>query len=71
MPQVKCSVSNCTYWGQGNQCEADMIMVEIDQHSHKKLDAEFANEFEYDTHHHDNARSSRETCCHTFKSKHA
>ncbi|WP_155116357.1 DUF1540 domain-containing protein, partial [Paenibacillus larvae] len=20
MPEVKCSVSNCTYWGEGNNC---------------------------------------------------
>jgi hypothetical protein len=28
MPKdVKCEVNNCTYWGQGNLCEADQIYV--------------------------------------------
>ncbi len=66
---VKCSVSNCTYWGEGNKCVADMIMVEVDQHSRKDFNAEFANEYAYDTEHQDAASSSRETCCHTFKPK--
>jgi len=69
MPTVKCSVSNCTYWGQGNNCEADMIMVEIDRHANKSFDAEFADEYRYDSEHTDAASSSAETCCHTFKPK--
>ncbi len=24
---VKCEVQNCTYWGQGNACNADSIYV--------------------------------------------
>ncbi|WP_232700121.1 DUF1540 domain-containing protein [Brevibacillus daliensis] len=69
MPEVKCSVSNCTYWGQGNNCVAKAIMVEIDAHAKAKYNAEFAGEIAYDTSHQDQATTSRETCCHTFKPK--
>ena len=27
MPEVKCSVSNCSFWGQGNLCQASAIVV--------------------------------------------
>jgi hypothetical protein len=69
MPDVKCSVSNCTYWAKGNNCQADMIMVEVDPHANKNFNAEFAGEYGYDSEHKDAASSARETCCHTFKAK--
>ncbi|QOS99133.1 DUF1540 domain-containing protein [Brevibacterium sp. JNUCC-42] len=69
MPEVKCSVASCTYWGQGNNCNAEAIMVEIDAHANKKYNAEMAGEFGYDTEHRDYATTSRETCCHTFQPK--
>lgn len=28
--RIRCSVSNCHYWGQGNTCEASSIMVTSD-----------------------------------------
>ncbi|WP_153944813.1 DUF1540 domain-containing protein, partial [Acinetobacter baumannii] len=35
MPQgVKCSVSNCVYYAQGNNCAAEAIMVDIDPRAH-------------------------------------
>lgn len=68
MPQVKCSVSNCAYWSQGNNCSADMIMIDIDKHANKKFDAEFAGE-SFDTEHTDHAMNTKDTCCHTFKPK--
>ncbi|GIO10407.1 hypothetical protein J31TS6_64350 [Brevibacillus reuszeri] len=69
MPQVKCSVANCAYWGEGNNCSADMIMVEIDAHANANFKEEFAGEFEYASQHQDKAKSSSQTCCHTFKPK--
>lgn len=30
MPEVKCSVSNCSFWGQGNFCQASAIIVQPD-----------------------------------------
>lgn len=68
MPLVKCSVSNCSYWDKGNNCNADAIMIEIDQHANKKFDTEFAGE-SFDSEHRDIATTSSLTCCHTFKKK--
>lgn len=64
---VKCSVANCTYWGEGNNCNADMIMVEVDSHARANFKEEFAGEYEHATEHKDKASTSAETCCHTFK----
>jgi len=69
MPEVKCSVSNCAYWAAGNNCSADMIMVEIDSHATTKFNEEFAGEYGYDSTHKDTASTSSSTCCHTFKPK--
>ncbi|MGU3469967.1 DUF1540 domain-containing protein [Paenibacillus sp. D51F] len=69
MPKgVACSVSNCAFWGQGNQCGADAINIEIDQHAHADLSAEFADE-DLGVNHQDSAKESSVTCCHTFKPK--
>ncbi|MNO73938.1 hypothetical protein D3C76_649180 [compost metagenome] len=67
-PIVKCSVSNCSYWGEKNVCKADLIMIDIDEHASRKYDAEFAGET-FTTDHQDAAASSSATCCHTFKPK--
>lgn len=67
-PIVKCSVSNCTYWGDKNVCQADLIMIDIDSHASRDYKAEFAGE-SFDTAHRDVAESSSATCCHTFKPK--
>ncbi|MNN89619.1 hypothetical protein D3C81_2074600 [compost metagenome] len=68
MPDVKCAVSNCTYWNKGNNCGAARIMIEVDQHANAKFDAEFAGEG-FDTEHQDLASNVKNTCCHTFKPK--
>ncbi len=68
MPEVKCSVANCAYWGQGNNCQADVIMIEVDKHANANFNEEFAGE-SFDTEHKDTASNTRNTCCHTFKSK--
>lgn len=67
-PQVKCSVSNCVYYKQGNNCGADLIMVEVDKHANMNFNEEFAGET-FDSEHQDQAKSSSKTCCHTFKPK--
>lgn len=66
MPEVKCAVSNCEYWAKGNQCHADAIMIEIDQHANARFDTEFAGE-SFDSEHKDAARNVANTCCHTFE----
>lgn len=68
MTQVKCSVSNCAYYKEGNNCGADLIMIDVDKHSKMNYNEEFAGEG-FDTEHQDAAKSSSTTCCHTFKSK--
>lgn len=68
IPQVRCSVSNCEYWNEGNKCVADTIMIEIDQHADAKFNEEFAGE-SFDTEHQDYAASVSNTCCHTFSPK--
>ncbi|WP_040948398.1 DUF1540 domain-containing protein [Gorillibacterium massiliense] len=67
-PMVKCSVANCSYWGDGNKCNADAIMIDIDAHAKTDYSAEFAGE-SFDSEHQDRASSTKETCCHTFKKK--
>ncbi|CAJ1001752.1 MULTISPECIES: DUF1540 domain-containing protein [Bacillales] len=69
MPIVKCSVSNCEYWSEGNNCSAEMIMVEIDSHAHANFKEEFAGEYGHDSQHKDQVNDSSQTCCHTFKPK--
>lgn len=65
--EVKCSVSNCSYWGQGNNCVAPSIMVEVDRHAN--FSTEMADEFGIQTEHKDRASDSAQTCCRTFKPK--
>ncbi|MFI2857454.1 DUF1540 domain-containing protein [Paenibacillus sp. JSM ZJ436] len=67
-PYVKCSVSNCNYWGEQNVCQADMIMIEIDKHSDVHLNDEFADEAFVDNHR-VVADTSSSTCCLTFRPK--
>lgn len=64
---VKCSVSNCHFWGESNVCRAEQIMIEIDSHSTANLNEEFGDEYTSD--HKDTANSSSSTCCLTFRPK--
>lgn len=68
MTQVKCSVDNCEYWKSGNNCGADLIMIEVDRHASNNFNEEFAGEA-FQTKHQDQAAEASATCCHTFKSK--
>jgi hypothetical protein len=69
MPQVevKCSVANCTFYAEGNNCAAPAIMVEVDRHAN--YSEEFAQDLGIQTEHKDSASDSAETCCRTFKPK--
>ncbi|MEH7087009.1 DUF1540 domain-containing protein [Neobacillus drentensis] len=68
MPKVEvaCSIANCSFYGEGNVCTADKIMVEIDNHA--RYDTEFSSELG-EKNHVDTAGTSAETCCKTFKPK--
>lgn len=65
-PLVKCTVSNCHYWGEHNLCRAEEIVIEIDKHVGSKFKEEYAEEMT-DKGHHDHASTSSATCCLTFK----
>jgi len=67
-PMVKCSVDNCEYWAEGNNCVADTIMIEINAHAHKDL-PESSGGQKYDTGHQDHASDVADTCCHTFEER--
>lgn len=47
---VKCSVENCKFWNQGQQCSASAIEVNVDGGGQQ-------------------ASYTKETNCHTFKTK--
>ncbi|KPV45271.1 DUF1540 domain-containing protein [Alicyclobacillus ferrooxydans] len=64
--EVKCSVSNCEYWAEGNDCVASSILVSIDEHANANLKEEFGL---LGGAHKDTAQNSAQTCCHTFKSR--
>ncbi|AJY76341.1 DUF1540 domain-containing protein [Paenibacillus beijingensis] len=64
---VKCSVSNCTFWDEGNRCGASHINIEIDGHAYANISEEFGEEL--GSGHKDRANESAATCCHTFKPK--
>lgn len=69
MPKgVTCSVANCSFWKQGNNCGANEISIEIDEHAGASFNEEFAGE-EMGSQHQDQAKQSKETCCLTFKPK--
>ncbi len=69
MPQgVKCSVSNCVYYAQGNNCAAEAIMVDIDPRANVNYKEEIG-EIGVSTSDKEKASYSSETCCHTFKAK--
>lgn len=72
MPKgVACTVSNCHFWAENNQCAASEIKIEIDAHARNKgmkhNDVEFSTELAEA--HQDVAKQSAETCCLTFVAK--
>lgn len=69
MPKgVSCSVANCSFWAEGNQCGANEINIEIDQHANAHFNEEFAGD-DLGLYHQDQATRSAATCCLTFKAK--
>jgi hypothetical protein len=64
---VKCSVSNCNYWEQGNNCNAKQILIEVDKHASVDYNSEFASDM--NATHQDHAQNVQSTCCHTFEAK--
>lgn len=65
MPQnIRCSISNCHYWGKGNQCQATEILVTSNtmaQNLSDVIDAPYANQVTETP-----VANSQESCCKTF-----
>lgn len=43
MPEVMCTVSNCTYWAQGNVCIAGRILITAGSHAGKDKEGDNAS----------------------------
>lgn len=59
MPDIKCSVNTCHYWGKGEVCTADAIEVAITGHADPRSDAGSIGK--------PKASRSEETQCVTFR----
>ncbi|MDM5153533.1 DUF1540 domain-containing protein [Bacillus sp. DX1.1] len=70
MPDVRCSVSNCSFWGQGNFCQASAIVVQPDaQNAAQAGDDSYTNAVLTGEMLESSASTSVETCCQTFRPK--
>ncbi len=74
MTDVKCKVSSCHYWGHGDICQADSIMVD---YNHRQTFGMEMGSLDLDdrtgkssvTANTGNATKSEETLCKTFRPK--
>lgn len=67
MPEIRCSVANCTHWGQGNFCQASSIIVHGDTTSYEEAASQSFQSALLNGDFHDAASTSTETCCKTFE----
>lgn len=65
--EVNCTVTNCVFHKKGNVCGAEKILIDMDYHSNDKS-TEFASEVDF-REVQEEAKTSKETCCKTFKPK--
>lgn len=62
--QIYCSINNCHYWGQGNHCHAESIMVTsntLSQNLPSTMDAPMASQIAQTP-----VSKGIESCCKTF-----
>ncbi|MHB1416265.1 MAG: DUF1540 domain-containing protein [Chloroflexota bacterium] len=66
MSTIRCTVDNCTYWGQDNFCTAQQILVVAPHSPLPNADpmGSHAESLE-----HTPAHDQEETACYTFRSK--
>ena len=79
MTEVKCKVSSCHYWGQGDVCKADTILIDQDQMradttrdsrlQRNRHTMETGTIGATDTPEGHSVRTSEATCCGTFRPK--
>lgn len=62
MPQVRCTVSNCLFWDEGNRCGADEILIVSDRITQLDDDTMEIGDIGYTP-----VSVSSETCCKTFR----
>lgn len=67
-PEVKCVVSNCTYWEKGEKCSADKIQISFGERSSDAFYAELSEELTRKKPK-SQAVVPENTLCHTFKVK--
>jgi hypothetical protein len=67
-PMVKCSIANCEYWEEGNNCVAEVIMIEVNAHAQRPQPEKKGGQ-KYDSRHTDNASGIVDTCCQTFEER--
>lgn len=60
---VKCYVDSCHYWGQNNLCQADMIEVDNQFVGDQSMEIGSLGDAQNE------AKTSKETYCRTFKPK--
>ncbi len=66
MAKIRCSVRSCDFWGEGQVCQADQIIVKNNKLG--DLDDELANlDLELGVIGNVDANFSHETCCETFR----
>lgn len=61
MPNVHCTVNTCSYWQNGNLCDAQNIIIQNNQNGGFSPDAQLSNLQATP------ANRIDETCCQTFK----
>ncbi len=61
MPSVHCTVNTCSYWENGNRCNANNIVIQSDQEGGFSPNAQL-NSLKATP-----VNGTEETCCQTFK----
>ncbi|MGL4522675.1 MAG: DUF1540 domain-containing protein [Bacilli bacterium] len=66
MPDVRCSVANCQFWGSGNFCQASQVVVHSENDNANAYQTESMTNAVLDSGLTSSASTSYETCCQTF-----
>lgn len=66
MPTIRCTVSNCEYWGNDNFCMADQILVMAPSSPIQAADEHGVNAEQLK---HTPATTDEDTLCYTFERK--
>lgn len=70
MPEVRCAVSNCSFWGQGNFCQAQAIVVQPEEKAFSNMnDDSYQSSVIQGVQIESSVSDSAETCCQTFQPK--